>query len=512
MVSGNSSRFDFLRMPLGIPNGRNPFKHNPRKCHPADPCPFCRNETDLRVGAVQSQLDAPSLPLPMFLALNHTVRPYKEVDSETLLTSALKYLSLSKEVVQEWYHWQDEAGHVHLELYATVALEALSLEELRYLYYQQLLQEQVANVKDQLMRMVHEVTSVKKTRKLVQDQQRGLIVLSEQVLEQLTAPAREAYALSGQYTLPDVHKLIFQRIEELLLFLEQQFGTYLETAALVPYQRCQQAHQELIPLIHQINKVLSSSSVPAELVAVLDEPFNEIHNISLGSVTYQQLYYFQQLVQNLAQLTQQPIQPTEEALIATLLQVNFNSPALVHYVIDDLTDQMSATESPQEARQLLRQAQQKYQQWIGIEDRATQSGTRQSGTMQSNAYRPGYPPVHQQVLRWIDDELVYQGKEVPTATETPDQHQTKKVKISLTVPQIALWLRLGSEVGIFPKQDITNMCRQFSRILHSVGQEALSGGSLRGKYYEYDARSIALLKDKVIAMLNYLNQLSKEDR
>lgn len=461
---------------------------------------FAQTKPILRIGAVQAQLVTPSIPLPAFLALNHTVRAYEEVAGETLLASALEHLPLSREVVQEWYHWQDEAGKVHLELYATVPLEALSLEERRYLYYQQLLQEQVRNVKDQLIREVHMVSSVKKARKLVQDQQHALIVLSEQALEQLAVPAQNAYTLSGQYSLPDVHKLIFQHLEELLLFLEQQFGTYLNTATLVPYQRGKQVREELIPALDQISKALSQSSIPVELIAVLNEPFNQISQLPTEPVTYQQLYYLQQLVEGLAQLIQQSIHPSEEALLDLLFQLNFNEPALIHYLIDDLTDQVSASENPREAHRLLRNAQQKYQPWV----------TNESQVL---AYHPGYLPIHRRVLRWINDELVYRSnKGSVNGTELPDQSQKKKVKISLTVPQVALWLRLGSEVGIFPKQDITNLCRQFSRILHSVGQDALSGGSLRGKYYEHDTRSIAVLKDKAIAMLNYLNQLSKEDR
>jgi len=518
VVGGSLSPFHFPADAFGKPQWQKPLRYIPVTATQRIYVSFDQTHPSVSVGKVQSQLVAPPLPLPAFLSLNHSVRPYQEVSGEVLLASALEYLSLSSEVVQQWYHWQDETGIVHLELYASVPLEVLSLEELRYLYYQKLLQEQVANIQANLVAMVHEVSSVKKARKIVQDEQRSLTMLSEQILEQLTIPARDTYVLSGQYTLPDVHKLIFQHLEELLLFLEQQFGTYHNTTAVVPYQRCKQVQEELIPSIHQINEVLSSSSVPAELLAVLDEPFSEIHRLLSEPVTYQQLYYLRQLVQKVAQLAQQPTSSTEEALLATLFQVNFNAPALVNYLIDDLTDKLSTTENPQEAQHLLQQAQQKYQQWAGNEEWTIQSGTIQSGTIQSGthypeAYRPGYLPVYKQVRCWIDDERTLRSNDAPTSTiDTLDWNQEKKVKISLTVPQIALWLRLGSEVGIFPEQDITNMCRQFSCILQSVGQKALSGESLRVKYYGYDARSIIVLKDKVIAMLNHLNRLAKEDR
>lgn len=496
VVGGNLSPLYYTNNALEQPSWREPLLRIPKEVTRKIYVPFTQTQPELELGKVEQQILTPA-QMPAFLALNHSVRPYEALPGETLLDFALEQLAIPLEAVQQWYHWQDESGNVHLELYAEFAVETLNQEELRYAYYQQLLREQSQTVEEQLLAMIHGAASAKKARKLLQDHQRALITLSEQVLTKLEENPSAVYTLSNQYTLPDIYKLIYQCLEKLLLFLEEHLGAYLDLSVTVPYRRRLQAQHELEPIVENILKTLTGSSITAELLAVLDEPFGEIKALKASSVTYRELYYLEQLVQSLDQRVDKAADLTEERVLSTLFQINFNSSALLHYLMDQLSDAIRQAETPQHAQQVLHQARQQFQVWAGGE---------------TQAYRPGYPPIHQQLLRWIEDELAYREKNgVVIATESQQEEASKKVKTSLTVPQLALWLRLSSEAGIFPRQNLSNLCRQFSRILHSSGQETLSAESLRGKYYQPDERSIGVLKDKVIAMFNYLNQLAKKD-
>lgn len=496
VVGGNLSPLYFAPGALEQPFWREPLLRIPTEVIQKIYVPFTQTQPELVLGKTEQRILTPS-QLPAFLALNHSVRPYEALPGEMLFDFALEQLAISVEAVQQWYHWQDESGKVHLELYAEIAVETLTQEELRYAYYQQLLREQSQTVREQMIALVHGADSAKKARKLVQDHQRALITLSEQVLAQLEENPSAVYTLSHQYTLPDIYKLIYQGLEKLLLFVEEHLGAYLDLSVTVPYRRRFQAQQELEPIVERILKILNESSLPTELLVPLDEPFGEIEALKASSVIYRELYYLEHLIQALNQLIEQSSNLTEERVLSALFQVNFNSPALLHYLIDYLSDAVQQAETPQQAQQVLHQARWQFQAWTGSD---------------TQAYRPGYPPIHQQLARWIEDELAYREKNgVVIATESQQEETSKKVKTSLTVPQLALWLRLSSEVGIFPRQNLSNLCRQFSRILHSSGQETLSAESLRGKYYQPDERSIGVLKDKVIAMFNYLNQLAKKD-
>ena len=272
-------------------------------------------------------------PLPVFVAQNHTVYPYEAAAGEDLLSQVLSELSISKESILEWYHWQDERGGLHLELFAQYPLDSLTAEERRYYFYQCLLEQQVAAVQENMIQHVHQTSSRKEVRKYVQDHQQDLLTYASEVLGYLKEAQAPVYAPVEDYSLPDVYRLIYSNLEELLAFLEQHFKQYLDQTA--------KAAESIVDPIHS------------------EEP-------------------------------------------------------------------------------------------------------------------------------------------------------SDKIKTNLSVPQIALLLRmfLDPRVNIFPKQNQNNIYRQISRVLQSTRQEDISEKSLRDRYYKADEHSVVVLKEKVIAMLNYLNGLS----
>jgi len=263
---------------------------------------------------------------PVFVTLEHNVQMNNKQLGEVLLNKVLQQLSLPTESVTEWYHWQDENGQVHLELYADYALDTLSFEEKRYHFYQRLFIEQVNVIQQKMLQYVHEAPSRKKAQKYVQDHQQALLTYAAQLNKHLENTDLEVYSFSGDYILPDVFRHIFLHLQGLIAFIEQQFSQYLNLANTAPR-----------------------------------------HDVSLSE---------------------------------------------------------------------------------------------------------------------------------------------EKIKTSLSVAQLALLVRLFKEVDIFPEQNQNNIFRRLSGILSSTNQEAISDTSMKAKYYQHDRHTIEVLKDKVIAMLNYLNQIS----
>jgi len=263
---------------------------------------------------------------PVFVSLEHNVQMNDKLLGEELLNKVLEELTLPTESITEWYHWQDENGQVHLELYADYSLDTLSFEEKRYHFYQRLFIEQVNVIQQKMLQYVHQAPSRKKAQKYVQDHQQSLLTYAAQVNKQLENTDLEMYSFSDDYILPDVFRHIFLHLQGLIAFIEQQFSQYLNLANTAPR-----------------------------------------HDVS----------------------------PSEE-----------------------------------------------------------------------------------------------------------------KIKTSLSVAQLALLVRLFREVDIFPEQNQNNIFRRLSEVVSSTKQEAISDVSMKAKYYQHDRHTIAVLKDKVIAMLNFLSQVS----
>jgi hypothetical protein len=196
-------------------------------------------------------------PLPVFVAQNHTVYPNEATAGEDLLSQMLSELSIAKESILEWYHWQDERGGLHLELFAQYPLDSLTAEERRYYFYQCLMDEQLAAIQDSMVQHVHQTSSRKEVRKYVQDHQRDLLTYASEVLDCLNEAQTPVYAAVEDYSLPDVYRLIYSNLEELLAFLEQQFKQYLDQNAKAAESTVDPTRSE-----EQSDKIKTNFSVP----------------------------------------------------------------------------------------------------------------------------------------------------------------------------------------------------------------------------------------------------------
>ena len=429
-------------------------------------------------------------PLPIFVAQDHTVHPSEVGDGEALLSYVLDHLSLAREAVIEWYHWQDERAQLHLELFAQYPLEALSPEERRYYFYQCLLTEQVAMIQEHMVQYVHQTPSRKKVSKYVQDHQRDLLTYASQVMQCLDEEQPQVYTLSDAYSLPDVYKLIFLSLEELTDYLEQQFGQYLDAEAPVPYHHQVVYSSRLSQPLPALQASLLDSAIDSELTAIVEEILDSIRQLPAPKATHPQLRYYQTLIQTLETFVEQD-DLNSESLTATLFRINFNHPAFVTWSTTQLKDQLASQVTVEERLQTLYH----YRKFC-----------KQLPAVSSLSYYSEQPSVQEQALGWINEEIAYQ-QEVGDVPAPPPGESLSRIKTNLSVPELSLLIRTLFEVKALPDQKKANVYRHFSLIFDSIGKEEISPNTLRNHQYQPSRHTITELKSKVIAMMNFLNSL-----
>lgn len=426
-------------------------------------------------------------PIPIFVAQDHTVYPHEVVEGEALLSQTLNHLSFAKEAVLEWYHWQDEQGKLHLELFAQYPLDALTPEECRYHFYQCLLAEQVAAIQERMVQYVHETSSIKKARKYVQDHRQDLLTYASQVLQYLDEEQPQVYTLSDAYTLPDIFRLIFLSLEELIDYLEQQFAQYLDDAAPLPYHHQVAYASRLVEQLQALQSTLHDSPISFELIALLEEAFGHIAQLPTRKATYAQLSYYRRLLQAIAE---QEIL-TDESVNAALFRINFNSPAFVAWFIAQVQDKLESHTTAEEHLRTLYHYH-KFSKQLPMDSTVS--------------YLPQQATVREQVVTWIDEEMAYL-QEVGEVPEPSKGKSIPRIKTNLSVPELSLLIRTLFEVEVLPDQVKANVYRHFSQIFDSIQQENISYNKLRDSQYRPDRHTIASLKTKVIAMMNFLNGL-----
>ena len=428
--------------------------------------------------------------LPAFVEQDHTVHPYEGADGEALLSHVLEHLSLTLGAVVEWYHWQDERAQVHLELYVQYPLDTLSPEERRYHFYRCLLAEQVTTVQEQMVAYVHGTASPKKVRKYVQDHQKDLLTYASQVLHYLDEEQSHLYTRSDEYTLPDVYKLIFLSLEELMDFLQQQLAQYLDTEAPLPYHHQVVYASRLVQQLQMVQEKLQTLPISEALVALLQEAFVAVQQLPARQATQEPLRYYGQLLQTLEAFAAQD-KPTEEALVAALFRINFNYLGFVAWFTDQIQDRLTSVNVQERLPTLFY-----YRKFC-----------KQLPVGSSLSYQPAQPSVREQALVWINEEIAYQ-QEVGEVPEATSKELLPRIKTNLSVPELSLLIRALFEVEAFVNQkEKAHVYRHFSRIFDSVEKEDISYNTLRNSQYRPDRHTVVSLKEKVIAMMNFLNSL-----
>ncbi len=428
---------------------------------------------------------------PVFVALNHGIQEYDKQLGEELLGKVLGQLALNFESVIEWYHWQDENQQVHLELYANYALDTLSFEEKRYHFYQRLFIEQASIVQQLMLQYIHQVPSQKKAQKYVQHHQQTLLTYASQIMQHLEDTDLQMYTFFGNYSLSDVFKHIFLSLQELSSFIEQQFSQYLNLTSSVPFHHRVQIASNISGQLTTVQKALEQSDIDQTLQGILSVFFAKIKALPHEKASYLQLQRYQQLLQGLEKIVNEDYL-SEEKLVHVLLSLNYNSDGFVEWFINRLKIKLEVKETTEEKLEILYYYQ---------------KSCKQSLVQRNISFQSENLNFDHRILGWIKEEIAYLEKK-PSLT-TPDLAPIEeKIKTTLSVAQLALLVRLFREVEIFPEQNQNNIFRRLSAILSSTNQEAISDVSLRGKFYQHDRHTISVLKDKVIAMLNYLNKVS----
>jgi hypothetical protein len=438
---------------------------------------------------------------PIFIVLNHEVQVYDVHAGEVLLDLVLKRLSLASDSVFEWYHWQDESGSVHLELYAYYPLDSLSFEERRYHFYQKLLIEQVAMVQQRMLQYIHQVPSRKKAQKYVQDHQQTLITYAGQLLAYLDDEEEKVYGFSGEYNLPDVFKLIFLSIEELILFIEQKFVQYLDMHGYISYHNSLISKTELLKKYNAIQAALLQSSSSEDLLSVLHEAFLKFESIKPAQITYLELMYLKKLLEELETVTKKE-KVNDFQIASALYQLNFNSPAFLAYI-------MRCLDSKLEEKMLVSERLDVLYHYRKL--------SKQLAPKTRHAFKPGYATLEGQINNYIEEDIQRYQQELKANVPVPLsvisspvdrilEREVSKIPTKLSVRQWAYLIRLFFEVKLFPEGNKAAVFRLFNQVLSTTHKKDLAEGSLYNRQYEADARTQEVVREKLQEMINFIRK------
>ena len=336
--------------------------------------------------------------------------------------------------------------------------------------------------------IIHEVFNCENDKRIANyfhQHQHGIVKLMDMLQSYLLKEqVGNIYQFPALRSLIDNYKNILQEINQLLVFLQNNFAQYFDEAYKIPdFKRF-----SIIPGIKQILKqsttLLENNKIDNGLVEIMVMPFkyflkseNLINRCDFNYLTI----YKKEVV---ALLAENKISASE--ICELLIRLNFNDPTFTFYYIDKIKD-------ANKINNLTARIEFYYLQLKIINQIQKKPGI---------AYDPSLPSIHDQLGTWLAEEINFLEKKQQLEYSFPvtmkDRNaKTEKVQTTLSVPQLSLAVKLLLDSGVIKTRHTRDVMRMISQSFRTGNIEQISEVSLRNKIYNIEPAAIEGMK-KVI--------------
>jgi hypothetical protein len=121
------------------------------------------------------------------------------------------------------------------------------------------------------------------------------------------------------------------------------------------------------------------------------------------------------------------------------------------------------------------------------------------------AFHPVQPAAKQIILEWIAQELSY--LEETTMVSEKEVKEGIKINTSISVPVLALFIRLFKEAEIVTNTNQTEVLKFFATHFTTLRKSVLSYGHLHSKYYDSDEGTKKRVYDYLMVMANLCKKM-----
>ncbi|AEW01026.1 hypothetical protein A4D02_13790 [Niastella koreensis] len=288
------------------------------------------------------------------------------------------------------------------------------------------------------------------------------------------------------------YQAVSAQLEAIINLLRNNYGRYFNADLNLPLHFHHREGVELKRYWKIIAQTLSQCPENLPIVKLLNQCINGVlHHNDETVMTYQQASYFKYLLKEFSRcLSSSASTPGYVALTELLIRCNFNEFSFIQEVCTGIKTEVDNRESDELKLEFLKSTQ---KQVIQILEKS------------NAAYHPAQPAAKQTILEWIAQEIAWlEGTDF-----VPEKAALKegfKIHTSISVPVLALIIRLFKESGIVTNINQTEILKLVAGNFTTLRKSELSHGHLQSKYYEIDEGTKRKVCDYFMSMV----QLSKK--
>lgn len=380
-----------------------------------------------------------------------------------------------------------------------IPISEIPLGEIKYYYYNELLNEEVIRIKETIKENVFHFRNNEDIEHYIHILQQALTNLSFQYVKFLNLKTEEEiYREPKNFSDSDISHLAYILLEDLLRYIENNFLKYIDKNIQIPARSALVKIYKINEKLETVKPALLNSGINAELLKIIYEPFIKPNAITVNErITYKELIYFTTYLDVFYQEVKNSRTISEEQVSKLLYQTNFNSFELLQYKTKNI--------------------QLNTEKFIDYSDKVdylyhSLKTVNQRQCKQHIAYDSLLPSLKNQLTAWLEEEINYLNKKLQVITKpvSPNlftQHEKVKIQVNLSVGQLAYFHKLMFDSEMIAHKNQRDVLRHISESYSTSKVTDISLESLSNKYYVQEQSDIDSVKGFIIQMLNKTKQM-----
>jgi hypothetical protein len=414
-------------------------------------------------------------------------------DIDFLSKKAFDSLKLNRKNILT-YSLVNSPGKTILYFKETSSFDTLSFSEAKYYYYSELLKSEVQKIKLSINSIVIKCTSKVETEHYIHKTQQAVVSLTMQLLK-LISPANinDMYKEASSFNNLDILNLTFIHLEVLSLFFEKEFPKYIDVNIQISHRSTLIESYVSENTLAIVKARLLSANLSQPLLKAIFVPFIRIGLLTGPErITYKELIYFDTYLATFHNLIQAHENLSEDDIIKVLIELNFNSKAVLLLNCDRTLEKINVIESASDKIDFL---------YLELK---TINQVHQRNQL---CYNSSLPSLKTLISTWIEEEINYLTKKMAIHSQPPSLFNSAlknklKIQTSLSVAQLAYFHKLLVDVGAITHSNQRDVIRFIADNYQTSKTKDISTDSISSKFYNIEPSTIDSTKDLIINLLN----------
>lgn len=387
-------------------------------------------------------------------------------------------------------------------LHPTKLLIEQSISDQQFDNWNKLLFEEKELIRKQLKKTTFGFTKEAHRRLYIQQHQSSIISLKNQLVDFLMPMDASVLAeRSDDANLARIYKRCLITLDELMEFIRDEFWCYFNEAQMIPANKLLQIQGQFEIRMPKVSRSLIQSGQDALLIShVFETIMRHLNTDSAPEVTYRKYQYLKILMTSLENMNGDSLPICHyPSLPALLIHLNFNATIFKNYMVKLLHEEINACTSIEEKIET-----------ISFHHKELSQMTVKPGMALSTSF----PSVQMDLVTWLFNEMTHLEKKQTLGIVAPihfkesiEQDTEKGIYSSLTVEELALFVKVQKDTGVLKNKNMKQVARTIAKDWHSKQKDNISWQYLYNSMSKVDVGTINSLDSKLMDMVNMLRKM-----